>query len=631
MQQNGTHDDTKNSAADGSSRKRGRRSEIDSFSIVSKKQEPEFFREQNGLSDKDSTRIGVIKMQQDDAHDDGRSLNRGTTAAPETSLTHQELLLKYTAIKEECAALEAKTKEITLQNAALEAKTKEITLQNAALEAKTKVMRSRTLQALAENPPQILNATISESHVEPNKPPRHYIRQHLELESLNLPESFWDTLHSLTIQTGGRINSETHVNTLSIDTIVSVLKGLGLNDDFICQYEMNIGGVRADGSIARYDNLIPCGSIEGKKPSRGRDGMIFGSEGCGPLKVAGQVSEQLNMIRLGSVTNTFGLVTTFSKWMLVSTGELPVIDVIKELVSKTIARRGGNVSAETGTPARVEEEAPSTEVSPESFFLTAEREASSGEIEDIENSPVYTSQVFEFNTENGHDTIKMIAAAVVLMWKSCAELRPKLINKPNIVSVVRLIDFEKNQMAFQKRSFATCLEYNDYACAAGKLHLIFPLGGGQKGSCCLARTEDGKTCAIKFFHTESWDETQGTPAQVAEIEAQNWRKINHQEAIVKNVPGYTERPCLIMPFLQPIAKAERKECLQNLRPALEMFAGSGFIHIDLKWRHIGRFQGNIMFCDLGQDGLEELEGNEACNSRVESWIEEVLGNLRRSM
>jgi hypothetical protein len=438
-------------------------------------------------------------------------------------------------------------------------------------------------------------------------------------------------MHFLTIQTGGRINSETHVNTLSIDTIVSVLNGLGLNDDFICQYEMNIGGVRADGSIARYDNLIPCGSIEGKKPSRGRDGMIFGFEGCGPLQVAGQVSEQLNMIRLGSVTNTFGLVTTFSKWMLVSTGELPVIDVIKELVSETSARRGKNVSAETGTPARVEEEATSTEVSPESFFLTAEREPSSEKIQDIENSPIYTSQVFEFNKENGRDTIKMIVAAVVLMWKSSTELRPKLINKPNIESVVRLIDFEKSQMAFQIRSFTTCMEYNDYACAAGKVHLIFPLGGGQKGSCCLARTVRGKTCAIKFFHTESWDETQGTPTQVAKIEAQNWWKINHQKAIVKNVPGHTERPCLIMPFLQPIPKVERKECLQNLGPALERFARSGFIHVDLKWRHIGRFQGNIMFCDLGQDGLEELEGNEERKSRVESWIAEVLDDLTQSM
>jgi hypothetical protein len=38
-----------------------------------------------------------------------------------------------------------------------------------------------------------------------------------------------------------------------------------------------------------------------------------------------------------------------------------------------------------------------------------------------------------------------------------------------------------------------------------------------------------------------------------------------------------------------------------------------------------------MFCDLGQDGLKELEGNEGDKSCVELWIEEVLGKLRRSV
>lgn len=91
-----------------------------------------------------------------------------------------------------------------------------------------------------------------------------------------------------------------------------------------------------------------------------------------------------------------------------------------------------------------------------------------------------------------------------------------------------------------------------------------------------------------------------------------------------------------MPYLRPIPKEERHQLLENgeIKNALQNFAKSGYLHGDVKWRHLGRSRGKdakdqeknqtIFLLDLGSI---LKEGDEA---KQNAWVDEAVDHLRGS-
>jgi hypothetical protein len=59
--------------------------------------------------------------------------------------------------------------------------------------------------------------------------------------------------------------------------------------------------------------------------------------------------------------------------------------------------------------------------------------------------------------------------------------------------------------------------------------------------------------------------------------------------------------CLVMPYLIPVKADQRHELLGNgtISNALTKFAKSGHTHSDIKWRHFGWFEDELLLYDLG--------------------------------
>jgi hypothetical protein len=79
-----------------------------------------------------------------------------------------------------------------------------------------------------------------------------------------------------------------------------------------------------------------------------------------------------------------------------------------------------------------------------------------------------------------------------------------------------------------------------------------------------------------------------------------------------------------MPYLHPISKADRLNRIKNgsIMTALKTFCKAGFLHPDIKWRHLGLWRENIVLLDLGMLNKEDDDGKRL------SWCDESITTLR---
>ena len=151
-----------------------------------------------------------------------------------------------------------------------------------------------------------------------------------------------------------------------------------------------------------------------------------------------------------------------------------------------------------------------------------------------------------------------------------------------------------------------------------EIYLVYHLGGGQNGDCCLALTRNGKqSCAVKFFFEKA------TGYQHAGAELKNWKEVYpSMKCHVGELPNNDGYLC--MPYLTPVRAAERQMLLDNgeVKKALEQFSASGFLHKAVVWRHIGWFKGKLYLLDLGD--IERC----ATQERRRKWIDDSLQHLK---
>ena len=107
-------------------------------------------------------------------------------------------------------------------------------------------------------------------------------------------------------------------------------------------------------------------------------------------------------------------------------------------------------------------------------------------------------------------------------------------------------------------------------------------------------------CVVKGARYMSKEITQEDAAKSLKAEAVNWEKIygvsdDGGDVLIQNLRVVSDfwggRPCLIMPYCQPIPKEDRESYLGLVQTTLvEHFYERGYIHHDVRWRNIGLVQ-----------------------------------------
>jgi hypothetical protein len=158
------------------------------------------------------------------------------------------------------------------------------------------------------------------------------------------------------------------------------------------------------------------------------------------------------------------------------------------------------------------------------------------------------------------------------------------------------------------------------------IYVIHHIGSGANGTCCLGvSSKGGSCCAIKFFYRL---QDGGEASNQAETELRNWEKVYGNDiflpkSFVWQCPS-TSGSCLIMPYLNPIPVLERSGVLDRIDEAMKRFCKSGYIHLEPNWRHIGTWNKEIYFCDLGS--IKKMPDKES----IARWRTTTMGKLRAS-
>ena len=136
-----------------------------------------------------------------------------------------------------------------------------------------------------------------------------------------------------------------------------------------------------------------------------------------------------------------------------------------------------------------------------------------------------------------------------------------------------------------------------------QLLLVEDLGYGATSHAFLACNMTATAfCVVKGARYMSKEITQEDAAKSLKAEAVNWEKIygvsdDGGDVLIQNLRVVSDfwggRPCLIMPYCQPIPKEDRESYLGLVQTTLvEHFAKRGYIHHDVRWRNIGLVQVN---------------------------------------
>ena len=129
-----------------------------------------------------------------------------------------------------------------------------------------------------------------------------------------------------------------------------------------------------------------------------------------------------------------------------------------------------------------------------------------------------------------------------------------------------------------------------------KFYRLNFLGQGADGSVQAFCDANGYRCAAKFS-------SKIPPKDALTKEAKFWRSINGVHTVF--IKTLNKEPALIMPYLYPVSKEERKSpVIQELViQLLECSADRGYLQTDAAWRHVGWYRykepHKLMLLDFG--------------------------------
>ena len=520
----------------------------------------------------------------------------------------------------------------------------------------------------------IRSETMSSAHTNTGHSPAEY--SGMEIPKVILGEEFWQT--PTKCEFPDHIDSEAEVNGLLVLLLKDIVNALGLKPHLKAIVDVPIMDTAPDVAITTFQNKILIGTVEGKKPARGKNehDAIYGSG----TAVAGEVFEQLYLSCMQNDTFAVGLLSTFNSFCLVSTENLSeytlsskdALDFLnktaKEIASTTPDKLKTLVEAKrkSGKNKAKRPKVKGTKAPPKGEGAKKGRVAVAILKHKAERKYFATKEVsFGENEEQNREVIKLLATYVLL----CVDVQRKRpcqpldLTKSNVECLTRYLIAGKEKFAFQQICLPEGIFFNLLPQKSEThYHAIRQLGYGWNGVSCFACTNSCAPCVIKFFRNRcDLDET----FLAAKKEAYWWNhlygELGFNEDVVKAYKS--PRILLVMPFLRtPCDFSERKKLVAGkkedslLYKALKHLATKKCIHKEVFWHHIGlvgtpasmddldsqnggmnclpkrsqRVEGNVIpetavFCDLAH--VETCVEKE----KLSKWVEECFQRMKDRM
>lgn len=383
--------------------------------------------------------------------------------------------------------------------------------------------------------------------------------------------------------------NERKIQMLVRNVISDAITAVGLVEQLACEEEMSIFRVKPDIWILTKSTGIPVGVVEVKipDPEKMDNGLIHG-----------QIYDY--MARLESfygLQHVFGIVSTYQQWRICWFPSSDNAARATEIEPQPkVAPQSESENEETEGQEKVEH---SEEYKREYIITFYKRRILTVYI----RRKIYGTSLIEWNDK---ELPALLASVILKMYHSpTAPVKRFSSQRPYIAMTDTNWTWEAVKWGAKFQANYKTMPSTQ----PDKLFLLEDFRGGVDGRVWLACSKQGEICVIKFDHMEK--------KEALEKEAQHWRDIwGHKDTQVITLSG---KPALMMPYMKRIENWKDPQILEATKQAVRTMASKGFVHKDLKKRHVGimspskkgeRYQ--VGFLDLRQ--VEPMEETEALQS-----------------
>ena len=552
--------------------------------------------------------------------------------------------------------------EIKRLRAQLQAAKAEIARRNEEIAKRDKHDWQKSLGALCSHYPVLKNRTITSAHYSKNHQHARikeclkvdHVEVFDQIQSKCLPD-FWKTQFSVqpVKELGESCDSESAAQARVVQLLEAVIRGLNLSDVIEVVQNRMLAGIESDVLLAKKPNRLPCAIVEVKKPGF-KEEVFLGNQQTNAKQatqgqrqtraaatsqgvdksskrnlVAGQVLDECHAVKMFGFSQVYGMLTDWNNWRLSCTEEISNNDALVAMVMALYDTKNESTRNENQEPSPPPPKIDFAEQLPEEEVLTSGTKRKHQTAVSLnhccldKDRTLFCTKVVPDSdemSEAGRQIVSFVALFVLRAFLSVRNLNhPDVRIEVNKRLPCRILNkADTDTFAFGSVKIAS-LKYQQFPRSDVKrLYVVHPLGYGAFGECCIAVTENGCVCVVKFFRSPS---DGNSSENCAESEMNNWNEVYERKAVPKcfTMDG-PEGPYLVMPFLKPVALEDRKKLLEEckIKTALESFASSGYIHDDVRWRHFGWWGEDLLMLDLGGVTKEPDE------SRVRCWIDRSL-------
>ena len=441
-----------------------------------------------------------------------------------------------------------------------------------------------------------------------------------------------------------------------------------------CKAETSIFSNRPDFMVV-YDetNSYPILPVEVKKPHKG----VFTSS-----KVCGQMYDYVKAGHLMFGRYTFGVLTTFNESKVLWKSGTSCDDQVEKeerlskanlenLVNKILCPK--NVSVTAQSPSSIDLDAPEAHQSPDSpgpentILKSSQSSQSPPDLQECQYPGSSHSQAQMRSLKQTQVTFQ----ARELFTLLCNAIVASMILGKGKLKVFK--DYESNGTVTQGDE-VLCLLSQTLSGAVQyrweKVEKTFKVKGqwsvdenqkkfwlvellGVGATCRVWRAvvpsqdeeqDTVQTCAVKFWVKVCDDNNETLTGQkiMEESKKSSIREVENYKAIYDDLffktnetkVGYfllNHRYSVILPYFVPIGKDERQESLASVEKVLhERFYKNGksyqFRECDQRWRHVGKYNGEIVLFDLADLVIEDI-GRDEHNEYVERHVAKLQEDL----
>ena len=467
-----------------------------------------------------------------------------------------------------------------------------------------------------------------------------------ELHVVHASEKTSRLLLELGDKSGLVYQNETEVKQYVLAALADAIETQGLSSDLTVRHESSVFAYRPDIIIVYHSCRGAVLVIGVKKPGH----EVFTSEDVG-----GQVYDYL-VGELGmGISMSFAVLTSYDAMCI---AHLDDNGASRALLERTAEALDQPLDRSCIDQMKKKQDDMNAATSPEPKVfrgpLLDEGSAPVEEDEDMdENDPdwnrtVCYSQVFE--PENMIQALVLaVRCGLEALSKSDPPALPPQGGRPSgVCAVVNETGMVWKDLPTSKH-FA--FDYEQFPDPSTKMFYLWRhLGRGSKGQAFLACNSSGRACAAKFYlldeptlHRETNKEERAVLREKmmearkreADAERDMWTRFYNEFSDNVQVVKLNRLWCLLMPYMEPIMKNDRRNCISAVKNHLQRFKSAGLRYRDndLRWRHAGVRNNQVYLFDLGSLGKFPDTPSEvnSVNAQVALLEGRILTEIDRRM